>query len=893
MRENKSFENALRIYANKYKNNKIKIENKRASDMSNSESNRLEIEGCPFSIARKNLNIYRKAKLKQAGITLIALVVTIVVLLILAGVSMSLILGNNGIINKTADAASKTEIEQEKEKVEFVSANLAIEKIQYGEDVSVTKFQEMVDNEFGKNKATGAKETDSYTITVEKSGNVYQIEDKGESVLVGNKDELVADSNPGVLEGDGTESNPYKINSIEDLVAFSYNVNVLGTTYNGKTVSLGRSLYFNGSFNSYANPDSKYAKVTNGYTPSTTATTTIKELMTTDDGFISIGKSSPAFEGDFDGKNHFLANIKTKDDGGLFENRFTGWTIKNLGIESGTFGGIIKLFQASEGLLVENCYNKANIASGGSSGNSGGILGMTTNETANVVIKNCYNEGTISVKNSFTGGIVGYIRGTATIIDCHNTGILNGDNQCGGIVGYVQKTLTITNCYNTMNISRNNSIIGGIVGNVGTLIVSNCYNTGIMGENTSSCYDIGGIVGYVRESLTATDCYNSGKISGNSLMGGIAGCVEKTSTITICYNTGDITGNIKNSTQIGGIIGQAGTLTIMNCYNKGNIINGYTNIGGIAGCLSGSINNCYNEGNIINGNDNIGGIAGLGQTTLTITECNNTGEISGDTNVGGITGKSYGGNIDKCYNTGKISGKYQISGIVGVLSGMVSNCYNTGKINGGDSPTGGIIANGGKAINCYNTGEISGNNNVGGIMGYGTTATNCYNSGIIVSNGNYSPTGGIIGQGSEAINCYNKGDVTGDNVSGGIIGSGTTTTNCYNIGNIIGRYQVGGIIGSGGNCKATECYNSGNIGPTTSALFEIANGTLTNAYYQIKATNANTTNCTGLTETEMNKKMALTNFLSILNQKVQENNADSTNTQLKKWKIDNNTLMFE
>ena len=41
---------------------------------------------------------------KERGITLIALVVTIVVLLILAGVSINFVLGNNGIINKTKDA---------------------------------------------------------------------------------------------------------------------------------------------------------------------------------------------------------------------------------------------------------------------------------------------------------------------------------------------------------------------------------------------------------------------------------------------------------------------------------------------------------------------------------------------------------------------------------------------------------------------------------------------------------------------------------------------------------------------------------------------------------------------------------------------------------------------
>lgn len=52
-----------------------------------------------------------KEKLKQKkGITLIALVVTIVVLIILAGVSINLVLGENGIIQKAQYAKRKTEI---------------------------------------------------------------------------------------------------------------------------------------------------------------------------------------------------------------------------------------------------------------------------------------------------------------------------------------------------------------------------------------------------------------------------------------------------------------------------------------------------------------------------------------------------------------------------------------------------------------------------------------------------------------------------------------------------------------------------------------------------------------------------------------------------------------
>ena len=49
----------------------------------------------------------KNANKSEKGITLIALVVTIVVLLILAGVSLSLVLGENGLINKSKEARDK------------------------------------------------------------------------------------------------------------------------------------------------------------------------------------------------------------------------------------------------------------------------------------------------------------------------------------------------------------------------------------------------------------------------------------------------------------------------------------------------------------------------------------------------------------------------------------------------------------------------------------------------------------------------------------------------------------------------------------------------------------------------------------------------------------------
>ncbi len=44
---------------------------------------------------------------KNKGVTLIALVVTIVILIILAGVSMSMVLGENGLFTQAKNAANK------------------------------------------------------------------------------------------------------------------------------------------------------------------------------------------------------------------------------------------------------------------------------------------------------------------------------------------------------------------------------------------------------------------------------------------------------------------------------------------------------------------------------------------------------------------------------------------------------------------------------------------------------------------------------------------------------------------------------------------------------------------------------------------------------------------
>lgn len=65
----------------------------------------------------------------KKGITLVALVITIVVLLILAGVSINLVVGNQGILTKTKKADEDTKQAAIKEQIDLALTNYQIEKI--------------------------------------------------------------------------------------------------------------------------------------------------------------------------------------------------------------------------------------------------------------------------------------------------------------------------------------------------------------------------------------------------------------------------------------------------------------------------------------------------------------------------------------------------------------------------------------------------------------------------------------------------------------------------------------------------------------------------------------------------------------------------------------------
>ena len=111
----------------------------------------------------------------ENGITLIALVVTIVVLLILAGISLNLVLGNNGLIKKSKDAKEETTVADEKEKVEMAYVSAALKKL--GDTVTAEELQTELDSSVGAGKTVVASNGDgTLNVLFNATGNNYNVD---------------------------------------------------------------------------------------------------------------------------------------------------------------------------------------------------------------------------------------------------------------------------------------------------------------------------------------------------------------------------------------------------------------------------------------------------------------------------------------------------------------------------------------------------------------------------------------------------------------------------------------------------------------------------------------------------------------------------------------------
>ena len=118
---------------------------------------------------------------KQRGITLIALVVTIIVLLILAGVSISMLTGQNGILNRASEAKKNTEAASD---LEFLQTKAYEAVTNYYVKGQTGSENEYILEELGK---VSGVETSVSQGTVKYNGKTYDI-----SEIIGNTSEQKA-----------------------------------------------------------------------------------------------------------------------------------------------------------------------------------------------------------------------------------------------------------------------------------------------------------------------------------------------------------------------------------------------------------------------------------------------------------------------------------------------------------------------------------------------------------------------------------------------------------------------------------------------------------------------------------------------------------------------------
>lgn len=403
------------------------------------------------------------------------------------------------------------------------------------------------------------------------------------------------------------------------------------------------------------------------------------------------------------------------------------------------------------------------------SGQYSGLFGYVNGATIqNLTVNVTNNAGATSA-----GGLVGAVNGTTTIRNCTVNGTISGTHQVGGFVGFAQGVyqdntlvlpcnLTIEGCINNATVTttsqasdNNRTSAGGFVGyvNAGATVTITSYtdengqtkkstnNGKISTTSSADNKGVGGFVGYSYGKITLTDCVNekNATITGKERVGGLVGYIgkadsdsQKEMVISGCENKAAVTSNSTNDVYgIGGIVG----------YNSGHKV---------------AITNCINSG-AITGTHETAGIIGYSDHS-DISGCTNSGAVSGFATVGGIVGKMGGGSIVSCKNTatvkaskardidgdGNLDGAY-LGGIAGWIAGNVNNCYNSGTVTtetswGNSNIVGGIVGflvNGKTVSYCYNSGTIVGSSQIGGIIGYLpgalTTVTYCYHSGRINS----------------------------------------------------------------------------------------------------------------------------------------------------------------
>ena len=117
------------------------------------------------------------SKTQNKGITLIALVITVVVMLILAGVAISAIINGDGIFNRTTQAEREHVKSNILEVVDMAELDLTIENAETGKKIDINSLIEKI-------KEISSINEEDYIISVDEEEQSATIIDKKTNVVV-------------------------------------------------------------------------------------------------------------------------------------------------------------------------------------------------------------------------------------------------------------------------------------------------------------------------------------------------------------------------------------------------------------------------------------------------------------------------------------------------------------------------------------------------------------------------------------------------------------------------------------------------------------------------------------------------------------------------------------
>lgn len=555
----------------------------------------------------------------------------------------------------------------------------------------------------------------------------------------------------GFAEGDGTQDNPFQIETAAQLAYFA------------KTVNEGEAYLY------------KYIVLT-------------ADIDLANKEWTPIGNHSNPFKGNFNGNNHTVTGMQISgelDRVGLFGEciKFNvDSAIKNITVKDSVICGINfvgAIVGYAEGINIENCRSIGNTINGKT--DVGGICGKIGGYSVGKVSQ-CYNSSKV------TGRVrVGGIAGMGGIAEnCLNTGeimIINKAHKSagGGIFGIFDDTTasaSITACVNLGKVSGGESF-GGIVGSTdskSTGHISNCYYnmdaiTG--GFDAGTALTAGQLCGALPEGLDSTS-WKEGSVDTSTAVA--TGTGSRFGTAPGTYI------NLTKVTKIGEM--KAASVPVYNYVTtNGDDWDIYTLITTAEEFVAIGRDDTKWSGNYVLENDI--DVSGVQLSSIGDPGTPYTGKFSGD-------GHTIG-HIDMTEDKQTYS-----SGLFGTIG--YSKTLNSEKESGKVM----LLAANGAIVSSDIAGGICGNLSVGEIYGCSFTGTvKGHTAGGICGN---------AGQGTMISQCFFEGDVQGRSAAAGICGNSpfTVIDHCISIAAIAGDGDRAGIVYSG-DSGATNCYFNKDI----------------------------------------------------------------------------------